>query len=60
MQQSGGHSPASGALAYEDHAAGLISLTLGLAAQRGIDRASISVEHWARLIRDYLEDAGPL
>jgi hypothetical protein len=32
-----------------------ISLTLGLAAQRRIDRASMSVELWARLTRDYLE-----
>jgi len=55
MQQSSGHSASSGALAYEDHAAGLVSLTLGLATQRRIDRASISVEQWARLIRDYLE-----
>ena len=47
------------ALGYEDRAAGLVGLTLGLATQRRIDRASMSVEQWARLIRDYLQRLPP-
>jgi hypothetical protein len=35
-------------------AAGLIALTLGLATQRGLDRGSVSVARWARLVHDYL------
>jgi hypothetical protein len=54
MQQLNGRGAASGALSYEDHAAGLMGLTSGLAAQRRLERDSISVEQWAKLIRDYL------
>jgi AcrR family transcriptional regulator len=59
MLRLSGHGSASNALACEDHAAGLIALTLGLATQRRIERASISVEQWARLIRDYLARLQP-
>ena len=54
MQQLNGRGVASGMLSYENHAAGLMGLTSGLAAQRRLDRASISVEQWAQLIRDHL------
>jgi TetR/AcrR family transcriptional regulator, transcriptional repressor of aconitase len=37
-----------------DFAAGLIALTLGLAAQRRLDHRAISVALWAQLVHEYL------
>ena len=48
-----GGSPNDGRL--HDFAAGLIALTLGLAAQRSLDRGAVSVALWARLVRNALE-----
>lgn len=39
---------------FEDMAANLVALTLGLATQRAIDRDAVSVTRWSGLIDDYL------
>lgn len=41
----------------ENIAAGIVSLTLGVAAQRRLAKRAVPVELWASLIHDYLADA---